>query len=180
MKLDSLRVRRPSKGFGWVDHRIISANHLVQMEPVEGPVYLLLCVVADRHGISYYNPSTLARLIKVSPTRAQQALTSLAARNLIAIEGRFIQVVDLDDLCSARDSLPEGPVVESRPTPSNPEEPKDREPPAVIFAQLPAPVQEDLLTRARHRMARFLGTKAPSQGVLEALAVALLRQENRS
>ena len=179
MELDSMKVRRPSKGFGWIDNRIISAGHLARMEPVEGPVYMLLCVVADRHGISYYTPSTLARLIKVSSSRVEQALLSLASRNLIAIEGKFVQVVDLDDRCPDPDSNPPGPVVESKSPQPIPEEPKNREPAAAVLAQLPAPVQEDLLTRARHRMARFLGAREPNPAVLEAVAVALLRKESQ-
>ena len=176
MELDSTKVRRPSKGFGWVDHRIVSGGYLAQMEQAEVAVYLLLCIVADRHGISYYNVVTLARLTKCPVEAVRQALGALAARDLIAAQGRFVQVVDLDDRCPAPAFSPKPPVAVTASTRSQPGE-STAEPAAVVLGRLPAGVRDELLDRARQEMAVFLGGREPTPAVLEAVAAGLLHQE---
>lgn len=176
MDLDSSRVRRPSHGFGWVDHRIVSGGYLVPMEQAEVVVYLLLCVVADRRGISYYNPATLARLTKCSVERVRDALASLAARELIAVCDRFVQVVDLDARCPPPAKTPPRPVAGTRPTGAQPPAAAP-EPAAVVLARLPESVREDLVSRARGKMAALLCGREPSPAVVEAVAAGILREE---
>jgi len=96
MGVDSMVVRRPSHGFGWVDRRMVSEGHLVRLNQAEVVVYLVLCVVADRHRISYYRAESLARLVKLPSERVRSALERLVQQEFIAVEGQFIQVLDLD------------------------------------------------------------------------------------
>ena len=173
--LDSSKVRRPSKSFGWVDRRIITAGYLDRLDPGDAAVYLVLCVVADRHGISFYRPETIGRLLKRPGSAVRTALTRLATHGLIAASGRYVQVQDLDDVGRAPVPPPPSPSP-NRPAPPEPPD----EPAADILARLPAPVREVYLTRARHRLARFLGSREPATAALFATAVALWRAEATS
>ncbi len=179
MELDSSKVRRPSKGFGWVDHRIVSGGHLAQMQQAEVAVYLLLSVVADRHGISYYSAPTLARLTKCSVHDVRDALAALAARDLIAICDRFVQVVDLDDRCPSPASTCKSPVAVTGLTGTRPVE-VTADPASVVLGRLPVHVRDELLVRARQELAVVLGRGEPTQAVLEAVAAGILGREEPS
>ena len=173
--LDSSKVRRPSKSFGWVDHRIITGGYLARLDPGDAAVYLVLCVVADRHGISFYRPETIGRLLKRPGSTVPTALTRLAAHGLIAALGRYVQVRDLDDVSRAPMTPPPSPG----PTrPALPEPPEEAA--ADVLARLPGPVREAYLTRARQRLARFLGSREPAPAALFATAAALWRAETTS
>jgi hypothetical protein len=179
MHFDSMRVRRPpTQGFGWVDRRIITAGHLAHMNQVEAVVYLVLCVVADRNGISYYRPETLARLVKQSTDRVLQALEGLASRSFIAAEGRFVQVTSLDERDPPRENHPESPG----PVPGEPGD--EDQPPArvagTILDALPPPLREALLEKARARLRPMLGNRAPTLSVVQAMAVSLWKEESSS
>ncbi len=95
MSVDLSRVRKLPRGFGWVDARIVHEGHLAGLGPVEVVVYLALCVVADRAGVSWYRPETLARHVHHPADRVRDAITALVRRGLIASEGRYVQVLDL-------------------------------------------------------------------------------------
>ncbi len=176
--LDPLLVRRPSKSFGWVDHRIITGGYLDRLGPGEAAVYLVLCVVADRHGISFYRPETIGRLLKCPGAMVRSTLGALAAQGLIAASGRYVQVRDLDDVGRP----PARPAPTTTPTPGATDSPPAPEPPAEsaaeVLARLPAPVREAYLARARHRLSRFLGPREPAATVVAATAAALWRQES--
>lgn len=176
MEFDGARVRRPSKGFGWVDHRIVKGGYLDAMGPGEAPVYLLLCAVADRYGISFYRAQTLGRLLKRPATTIESALADLAKAGLIAISGQYVQVLDVDKIEQARiaSPTPPGPIVKSAPAVRM--EPVG-EPARDILDRLPSPVRDDLLHRARQRLSRFLGSRSPQAFALEAVAVALWRED---
>lgn len=180
MELDSLKMRRPGRSFGWVDRRIITGGHLTQMQQVEVATYLLLCVVADRHGISYYHPANLARLIKHPADGVRLALKSLAVLEFIAVKDQFIQVVDLDDLAQALASVPVSTAGRSELKPASLSADVPAEPAVVVLGRLPVDEREELLRRARDHFARFLGHREPSPSALEAVAVGLLRQGSGS
>lgn len=175
MHFDSMKVRRPpTQGFGWVDRRIITAGHLAQMNQVEAVIYLVLCVVADRNGISYYRPETLARLVKQSTDRVLQALEGLASRNFIAADGRFVQVTNLDDRDPPREDRPESPGA-----PGDEDEPPARVAGTILEA-LPPSLREALLEKARARLRPMLGNRAPRLSVVQAMAVSLWKEESSS
>lgn len=175
MDVDLSRVRRPSRRFGWIDHRIVADGHLVALDPVETAVYLVLCVVADRHGVSWHTAGTLAAWVKVPPWRVREAVESLARRNLVAVADRYAQVLDLDLLVPAPAPPTQMPAAGTNPTPVGgvpPVEPaRDR------LAQVSAEVREKLLCRARARLVRVTRGREPSAGVLEAVAAGLLDEE---
>lgn len=176
MDLDASRVRRPSRRFGWVDRRILHDGHLSALGGAEAAVYLVLCVAADRHGLSWHPLRTLAAWTKLSPERIKLALLELARRGLVAIAGPLVQVVDLD--------LVDPPRLESKPAPV-PAPAWDRSevrqhPQTVLtapeqLALLPAAARDALIERARHKLTRITNGREPSRRVLEAVACGLTR-----
>lgn len=181
MELDPSRVRRPNPrfGWGWVDRRIIlqADAYLVPMGQTEVVVYLFLCLAADRHGMSWYSPAELSRLVKRSPDEIRKAMIDLSARHLIALAGRLVQVVDVDSMETSRTSLAARPVPEATPLSSAP--PAAEASAQEELARLPDQQREELRRRARERMAKILGAKEPSASVLDAVALGVLRERRK-
>ena len=90
MSFDPLRVRRPSRGFGWIDHRVLSGGHLARLDSTQIATYFTLCLVADRHGISFYRPETLAKILKRPRDAVTGALTAEGVRLLGASFGVLV------------------------------------------------------------------------------------------
>lgn len=189
MRIDSTRERRPTAGFGWVDHRIVRSGHLAALSQTAAAVYLVLCVVADRRGISYYSPPKLGELIKHSAGRVEAALSELAERGLVAREGRFMQVLALEPVARPPGSSQNGPGVDTPATDqtagagSLSVDSKTREPgsepesPETILAALPVPERETLLELARQKLRSLTGSREPSRAIVLAVAAGLARQE---
>jgi len=173
MELDLSRVRRPSRRFGWVDRRILMDGHLAALGPIPTTLYLVLCGVADRHGVSWYSPGRLAQWVKCPPDRVLPALEALVSAGLVARTDRYVQVLDLDWFLPAPGNLTrvtarrQAPVPQARPLATA----RQR------LAELPVDVRNQLLERARGRFARFIGGREPSQSALEAVAASLIDRE---
>jgi hypothetical protein len=58
-------------------------------------LYFFLSAVADKQGLSFYGDRTLATLLRMTPPALTQARDELLARDLIAHEARFTQVLSL-------------------------------------------------------------------------------------
>lgn len=89
------RVRRPpATGWSWVDRRFVR-EHMAYLSREATLLYFLLCAVADKHGMSFYGDGTLAVMLRVPLSALVQARDELLARDLIAHEVRFTQVLSL-------------------------------------------------------------------------------------
>jgi hypothetical protein len=89
------RLRRPpATGWSWVDRRFVReyAAHLSRDAVL---LYFFLTAVADKHGLSFYGDGTLAALLQMSLPTVVAARDELLARDLIAHEARFTQVLSL-------------------------------------------------------------------------------------
>lgn len=183
MKFDSTRERLPSRGFGWVDRRVITQGHLTSLSQAQIAVYLVLCVVGDRRGISYYNPSSLAKLVKQPEPKVREALLSLREQHFIAQEGRFFQVLPVDALGQRSSGSPSSAELQTDqaatqarlsatagPATPNPEE---------ILAALPAAEREQWMAAARRQLAALTGSRTSSSTVVSALAAGLSRTAAR-
>lgn len=170
MELDLSRVRRPSRRFGWVDRRVLTEGYLASLGPIPVALYLVLCVVADRHGVSWYARGTLAGWVKCPVDRIRPALERLVLAGLVALADRYVQVLDLDLLIPAPAASGRLPVVRN--------EPAAVEPPSMTaheqLEQLPPDLRKELLNRARSQLVRFTGGQEPRQSALEAVAVGLI------
>lgn len=173
MSVDLAFVRRPRGGFGWVDHRIVSEGHLERLGRTETVLYLVLCVVADRHGVSWYHPRRLGRLTKADLHTVEEALRTLASRGLVALDGRYVQVLDLPEKLG--DSRVLTAVSPGQPV-SAPEngEKGPAEAARERFEQLDEAERERLRARALAQLTALRGGRATSTKAVDDLAISYL------
>ena len=89
------RLRRPpATGWSWVDRRFVR-EHAAHLSRDAVLLYFFLSAVADKHGLSFYGDGTLAALLRMSLPALIQARDELLARDLIAHQARFTQVLSL-------------------------------------------------------------------------------------
>jgi hypothetical protein len=89
------RLRRPpSTGWSWVDRRFFR-EHMAYLSREAVLLYYFLCDTADRHGQSFFGDATLAGSLRINLPTLLQARDELLARDLIAHEVRFTQVLSL-------------------------------------------------------------------------------------
>lgn len=180
MSVDPTRIRRPSRGFGWIDHRALSGGYLAMLDCTQIATYCTLCLVADRHGISFYRPENLARIVKRPTVAVVGALAELTRHRLIACEGRYVQVRDLDEVVNSAPPAAASATTPPRAPASSAANEESGEAADVTLARLPLSERERLFKRARERFERFMGKREPSAGALAAVAVGILREEQVS
>ncbi len=78
------RIRRVSKGFGWVDHRLLRESWLRDMSATEVVVYLFLVLASDREGVSFYRKEKIADTTGLDFCDLGQAIADLESKGLIA------------------------------------------------------------------------------------------------
>jgi len=100
------RLRRPpATGWSWVDRRFVR-EHMADLSREAVLLYFFLTAVADKHGLSFYGDGTLATLLRMPLPALMEARDELLARDLIAHEVRFIQVLSLPPLGQTRQCEP--------------------------------------------------------------------------
>ena len=92
------RVRKVPRevGFGWIDRRFLHEGYVRRCDPPALALYLLLTVVADAQGLSFYADATLARLLSVPAREIACARATLIRAGLIAHQAPITQVLALD------------------------------------------------------------------------------------
>jgi len=100
----------PATGWSWVDRRFVR-EHMAYLSRDAVLLYFFLSAVADKHGLSIYGDGTLAALLRMTLPALIEARDELLARDLIAHEARFIQVLSLPPLGQTRQCEPgQGPT----------------------------------------------------------------------
>ena len=106
------RVRRPpATGWSWVDRRFVR-EHMAYLSREATLLYFILCAVADKQGMSFYGDGTLAVMARVPLSALVAARDELLARDLIAHEVRFTQVLSLLPPRARRGSEPGAGLME--------------------------------------------------------------------
>ena len=92
------RLRKvPSKfGFGWIDRRVLHEGYTRRCDTQALALYLLLTLVADEKGLSFYADATLARLLSIPADAVTRARASLVEAGLIAYRAPLYQLLSLD------------------------------------------------------------------------------------
>jgi hypothetical protein len=106
------RLRRPPQtGWSWVDRRFLR-EHAARLSHDAVLLYFFLCAVANKHGLSFYGDGTIAALVRISLPALIAARDELLARDLIAHETRFTQVLSLPPAGQRRSSEPRGGLMQ--------------------------------------------------------------------
>ena len=108
------RLRRVPPRFNWVDHRFIRNGYAQRCTLPALALYLVLVVVGDRHGLSFYSDRSLCRVLKLGIDDLHAARQVLVKLELIAYRAPFYQVLDLSDPGAL------APPVRRRPKPTPP------------------------------------------------------------
>jgi len=94
--LDPTGLRRiPSTGFGWIDRGLLRDGWLEQLSQEALLLYLLLVLVSDQRGLSFYGDSTVVRLLKFSHEDLWRARSELLKGGLIAYRHPLYQLLAL-------------------------------------------------------------------------------------
>jgi hypothetical protein len=106
------RLRRPPQtGWSWVDRRFVR-EHAAHLSRDAVLLYFVLCAVADQHGLSFYGDATIAAMVRINLKALMAARDELLARDLIAQETRFTQVLSLPQPGQRRRGEPGGGLME--------------------------------------------------------------------
>ena len=114
--IDHERVRHTPPQFSWVDHRLVRGNYLLRASAPAWALYLVLVPVGDEHGLSYYAPRTLARLLSLSEDGVAEARRQLVAAGVLAYAEPLYQVLGLASAPTLTPTLAPTAV----PTPTSP------------------------------------------------------------
>jgi len=89
------RLRQVPAQFSWIDQRLERENFLRRGQPAAWALYLVLVIVADAQGLSYYSETTLSRLLQLDPAQLAQARQQLVEADLVAYQPPLYQVLAL-------------------------------------------------------------------------------------
>ncbi len=82
-------------GFAFVPNRFLHEGFFAALCDDERVLYLLLVLISNRQGMSYYHYDSLCDLLCWPVERYVTARNSLIARDLIAFDGTRLQVLEL-------------------------------------------------------------------------------------
>lgn len=100
------RVRRIQGSFAFIEHRFVRDGFWIGLNHHERLLYVLLVLVADRQGLSYYSYDKLCSLAEFSVEDYVAARNALMDQDLLAFDGTLFQVLDLPE--KPLKSLPPG------------------------------------------------------------------------
>ncbi len=89
------RVRQISGSFAFIEHRFLRNGFWTAISHHERLLYLLLVLVGDRRGLSYYSFDKICSLLAISCDEYIVARNSLIDKDLIAFDGLLFQVLSL-------------------------------------------------------------------------------------
>lgn len=101
------RVRTIPRSFGWIDQKLLfhPSHYLRHCDGSALALYLILVVVGDSKGISYYSDRRLAGLLNCSASCVRRSRQTLVEADLLAFRPPLYQVLSLPE---AKEELCEG------------------------------------------------------------------------
>jgi hypothetical protein len=89
------RQRTIERPFGWVPFRLVTSGLLARLSVAAKALYLALCLVADRRGLSYWGRRRLEGLVGLDTAGMRKAREELLRHDLLAYDGRLYQLLSL-------------------------------------------------------------------------------------
>jgi len=93
------RIRCINGGFSFIPHRFLCDGFLATLQQKEILLYLLLVLVSDRHGLSFYSYDSICTLLQMDLDQYTSARKGLIEKDLIAFDGTVFQVLELPATC---------------------------------------------------------------------------------
>jgi len=90
------RIRRITRSFGWVDHRLVREGKISACSHPAAALYLFLITVADARGLSYYSDASLQKRLCMDHDTLCRARNQLIGNDLVAFKAPIYQVLPLD------------------------------------------------------------------------------------
>ena len=170
--LEPRRIRHPRGAYGWTDLKIVTEGYLERLGAPAALTYLFLCAVGNCQGMSFWSHVRMARILQLTPEAVQEAIVRLVDENLVASNGRVVQVLPIPD--RSHSVTDNASAVSPGTTEGEP-----------ALAPPPEPVvdEADILnheSEARAQMSRFLGQRPPKASAVRALAKALALKTPRA
>jgi hypothetical protein len=101
------RVRKIEGSFAVIEHRFLRDGFWTDLRHHELLLYVLLVLVADRNGLSYYSYDKLCSLLQFTLEDYIEARDALIGLDLLAFDGTLFQVLSLPDERRKRPAVPE-------------------------------------------------------------------------
>jgi hypothetical protein len=101
------RVRKIQGSFAAIDHRFLRDGFWTDLRHHELLLYVLLVLVADRNGLSYYSYDKLCSLLRCTVDDYIEARDALIDLDLLAFDGTLFQVLSLPNERRKRPAVPE-------------------------------------------------------------------------
>lgn len=89
------RLRSIQGSFAYIEHRFVRDGFFTALSHHELLLYLLLVLVSDRNGLSFYSYDKLCSLLQMDLDDYLEARNQLIEKDLIAFDGRIFQVLSL-------------------------------------------------------------------------------------
>ncbi len=89
------RLRYLERPFGWVPFRLLTSGQLAPLSASAKALYLVLCLVADRQGLSYWSEERLQALVGLDAAALRRARDELQGHDLLAFDGKLYQLLSL-------------------------------------------------------------------------------------
>jgi hypothetical protein len=99
------RVRKIQGSFAVIEHRFLRDGFWTDLSHEELLLYVLLVLVADRNGLSYYSYDKLCSLLHFTVDDYVQARNTLIDLDLLAFDGTLFQVLSLPNNPGPRPSV---------------------------------------------------------------------------
>jgi hypothetical protein len=114
--LEPRRVRYPRGAYGWVDLRVVTNGFIERLGPKTALTYLFLCSVGNTQGLSCWSRQRISQVLGLNLDDVDGALLKLTAADLVASNGRVVQVLPIGDSGVTR-RPPRSSVDSQRPSP---------------------------------------------------------------
>jgi len=85
-KPERARAIGAAPGFGWLDARIQRDGWLSALTPEDIAVYIFLCLVADRQGVSWYRRDRIREALALDERAVWRSLKRLEQLDLVAYQ----------------------------------------------------------------------------------------------
>lgn len=103
------RLRPLERPFGWVPFRFVKSGWLQRLCRDAKLLYLFLCLVANRQGVSFYGDARIEKMLALSESELARARDELTELDLVAFDGHLYQVLSLPSMGPERSASPRAP-----------------------------------------------------------------------